>query len=186
MSPSLTRWRYHGRQQLANAFDDFRISRPIAVGLTPEGGAVLVYENNEEKDRVASFSPNRDIHSSKAKEWADHHEQYRKLYDFLLLQDGEDREVGRKVSMCIGNAGSWFARRGDQVAYHNLPKRLELEIDKKRDVDVYPRQVTLGTGGDYVALWSDDSPPSWSLAPNNRAAEHLDGEEKINTCVISP
>lgn len=106
MSAQLGRWRYWGKKALANGLDDFDMEKVIALSLTPEAGAVLVYER-EERQIVGISEPRGTIAAKDAESWVEHHKQYQRLYDFL----GEDNggEIRKKASLSIGSGGSWFA-----------------------------------------------------------------------------
>ena len=186
ISPQLDRWRYFGMRPLADHLNTLNIVKPIALSLAPEGGAVFVYENETGGQSIGISEPARPTKGEIPESWTENHEQYRALYNFLGADP--NGELRKKVSLSIGSGGSWFARRGTEIGYHALPKRLEEEVRAKELEGVQPWQISLGVGGDYVVLWSDDSKPSWSLSAHNEASTYLESHEqdRMNTVVLSP
>lgn len=183
MSASLGRWRYWGKKQIADSFDENDINTPIAVAFSAEGDYVFVYEESDGSMTVSHSQHNKMISSRDAAAFVEARKQYSKLYDFVRFE--KENDVRRMVSFSIGPGGSWFARRGDEVAYHQLPADLENEIKERGAKGLHPHQVALGMHGSYVAVWSDRS-CSWSLHGYDGVKQYLNEKGNINTIALSP
>ncbi|TKA73218.1 hypothetical protein B0A55_07779 [Friedmanniomyces simplex] len=180
ISAALGQWRFHGK--LSTRFNATDIKQPAAVALTPEGGYVFVYETADGKASVVFSEAEEMIPSSRAAAWVEVHAQYRRLCGFL--RESSDYDVRRLEFFSIGPNASWFARRGEEVAFHNLPDALENAVTDKQAQGTHPQQVALGMHDSYVVLWSDGS-HAWSLAGYETLKSQLKQDGRLNTVVIS-
>ena len=183
ISDSLTSWRFWGRVQLAQSFKKLEQSQPIAVALTPDHGAIMVYEDDDGIIRVNRSTAVKDISSEEARAWSKRHDRYEALAEFIIDREGT---ATTDVYLSIGSNGSWFARSGDKIAHDALPGGLLKEMQAKKEDGIEPVQVTLGYHGDWIALWSKNASPSWTVSSDNGVLKYLKSGEDINTVVLSP
>ena len=116
--------------------------------------------------------------------WEDMPKQRTIIFNFLVKERDNDRR--KNVSFSIGPKGSWFARIGENVAYHALPTSLEDHINERKAKDIYLRHVTLGLHGSFVAMWSDGT-ESWSLSEGYVGVlKALKARRRIDSVVLNP
>ncbi|KAK5125980.1 hypothetical protein LTR85_011335 [Meristemomyces frigidus] len=183
MSTALGHWRYWGPREIADSFSEHEINQPAAIAFAPEGDYLFVFEEHDGSMSVKHFKREKMIPSTEAAAFIEARREYEMMYDFV--RESKDTDVRRMVSFSIGPGGSWFARRGKQVAHNGLPADLLMKIKEREVQGAYPHQVALGMYSSYVVVWSDDT-WSWDLNGYGSLAQYLKDEESIDTIVLSP
>ena len=183
IAPGQYRWSL--RPQIANVLRRQSINRTAALVLTPHGDCIAVYEQDEDGSMpVQNISSDMMIPAAELTAWAEARKQYDRLYDFLRKTN--DTNEKRMVSFCVGPKASWFARRGEEVAYHDIPDGLVKKIRERRTEGIHPFQVTLGMHGSYVVVWSDES-CSWELHGYEKLVPYLrEKDDSVNSVALSP
>jgi len=122
-APMLQQISYHGPNQVGDFLLSTKFNSLVAVGLTTQGGAIIVYETKEGAFAITKAEgPSGTIPSKEAAKWVEASSQNERLYDFL--RETKDSDARRTSSFTIGPDASWFARRGDTIAHHDLPASL--------------------------------------------------------------
>ncbi|EMD00655.1 hypothetical protein BAUCODRAFT_29004 [Baudoinia panamericana UAMH 10762] len=164
---------------------DVLMERCVAATLMPEGGYIVVYESSSDGSiDMQRLWENKTIPTTEAAAWVDNHRGYKRMFDFI--GEAEGTEARRDISITIGPGGSWFARRGRDVLYHNLPLALK-KLFRQRDKEgIVPLHVALGAQNSYIVLWSDRETCNWRLNGYGELSKHLDEGEIPDTVALSP
>jgi hypothetical protein len=184
ISASLGGYHYSGPNQISQAFMINRDGAIYAAALTRDHGFITVYRERKDGPVEVTLSTKSGlVATEEAEAYVERQKQYRRLYEFLRADKGS--ESRRKATFTIGAGPSWFAKRGETIAYNALPKALLMELHQYRENKVRPVQVALGMRGSYVAVWSDRT-WTWELDGYEGLGIYLREGVIPNTITLSP
>jgi hypothetical protein len=180
-------WSHTNATQAISAIKDLELEELYNIALTREGGWIVTGQTKERACCVAYYKiTSGSIAISEARDWVKSHDGYQKMFELLNRTYGAGDPAIVDAKFTTGPHGAWWAKLSSGTHHHNLPSRLQNELEKAAKDDIYPEHIALGYAGSYVALWSDLD-VTWQLIGYDELHERLqEGAKDIEFVALSP